>query len=251
MKKLISVLALLLVFAMCFTACQKNPDTPNNSPSNSGENTSAPNSTSEPTVEPTTEPNWREKYPQEDIKLIEKFFEIWNSEDKDFSNVLMYREADGSIPDPEHLKAGGWAIADIPNFKYATNIEFIEIAGEYTDKTSNAWERYTVVREKDAHGTVTPIYLDPDSTSIYLIKLNVKVDEELYDDFLEEFEEPSALMPDVAYTFIVLTTIDNSRLVFSLPGADYTAVESMGFDIPDDEMQRWLDREAQIQKDWD
>ena len=39
---------------------------------------------------------------------------------------------------PEHLKAGGWAIADIPNFKYATNIEFIEIAGEYTDKTSSA-----------------------------------------------------------------------------------------------------------------
>ena len=58
-------------------------------------------------------------------------------------------------------------------------------------------------------------------------------------------------MPDTTYTLMVITTVGDDRLIFSVSGADYVVLENMGFDIPDDEMQRWLDRQAYIQQDWE
>lgn len=252
MKKLLPALLVLLVCVMLFSSCASNTDLPANTETPNNTNTATLEPTTEPTIEPTVEPtevDWRTLYPEKDIELLEKFCDIWNSEERDFSEVLVYRTEDGDLPDPENLKAGGYQLDEIYTFVYVDNLELLEITGEYTDKESNSWGHMTLTYSSQADGI--KLYLDPDLTSVYLVKLNVTVDEDKYDNFLETAEEPRAFMPDTTYTLMVITTVGDDRLIFSVSGADYVVLENMGFDIPDDEMQRWLDRQAYIQQDWE
>jgi hypothetical protein len=236
---------------MLFASCNTDTNTPVNTETPNNTNNATQEPTNEPTIEPTVEPtevDWRTLYPEEDIELLQKFFDIWNDEERDFSEVLIYRD-DGHYPDPENLKAGHWAIDKVYTTVFVDGIDFLEIVGEYTDKESSLWGHCTLTYSSQAEGI--KLYLDPDLTNVYLVKLDVTVDQEKYDDFLENAEEPNAFMPDTAYTLIVLTTVGDERLVFTLYGGDYIILENIGFDIPDDEMQRWLEREAYIQQDWE
>ena len=161
MKKLLPALVILLA-VMLLASCNQDTNTPATTETPNNTNTATLEPTTEPTIEPTVEPtevDWRTLYPEEDIELLEEFCDIWNSEERDFSEVLVYRTEDGDLPDPENLKAGGFQLDEIYAFVYVDNLELLEITGEYTDKESNSWGHLTLTYSSQADGI--KLYLDP------------------------------------------------------------------------------------------
>lgn len=245
--KFISVAFLML--CMVLTSCSKDDDLAQDPsvPAQSAATGSTDTHSTDGTQNETSEENL---YPEQDVELLEAFFGEWNGE-KDFSELLVYRDKSGDV-DAENLKAGNWKITELPQFAFVKSIDEYSIVGEYTDKESNTWGQLTRTRDANASGTIKALYLDPDTTSVYFLKLSLTVDEEKYEEYITSDDaSPIVFMPDTTYTIVVITTVDDSRLIYTVHGGDYVAMENMGLSIPDEDMEKWLEREAEIQESWE
>lgn len=243
------ILVVFLMLCMVLTSCgndagpAQDPSVPAQSAATESTDTHSTNDTQSETAE-------GELYPEQDIELLEAFFDEWNGE-KDFSELLVYRDKSGDV-DAKNLKAGNWKITELPQFEFVKSIDEYSIVGEYTDKDSNTWGHLTRTRDANASGTIKALYLDPDTTSVYFLKLNLTVDEKKYDEYITSDDaSPIVFMPETTYTIVVITTVDDSRLIYTVHGGDYVAMEKMGLSIPDADMEKWLEREAEIQESWE